>query len=88
MPSISFHDINEYLVCLTCWWVIISLLGYLLSFDMCIHTNLNATCRLGPMVAMLRNSAVATYSVSLPPQKLEFSSSIKGDLLKRETDDV
>lgn len=43
---------------------------------------------LGPMVAMLRNSAVATYSVCLPPQKLEFSSSIRGDLLKRETDDV
>lgn len=43
---------------------------------------------LGPMVAMLRYSPVSTYSVSLPPQKLEFSSSIRGDLIKRETDNV
>lgn len=50
--------------------------------------HLNAICRLGPMVAMLRYSLVATYSVSLPTQKLEFSNSIKGEFLKKEIENV
>ncbi|XAR55617.1 1-phosphatidylinositol-3-phosphate 5-kinase [Bertholletia excelsa] len=43
---------------------------------------------LGPMVAMLRYSQVATYSTSLPPQKLEFTNSIKEDLLNKEFENV
>lgn len=46
------------------------------------------TCRLGRMVAMFKYSTVTTYSVFLPPKKLEFSSSIKGEFLKQEFDDV
>ncbi|PHU19672.1 putative 1-phosphatidylinositol-3-phosphate 5-kinase FAB1D [Capsicum chinense] len=43
---------------------------------------------LGRMVAMFKYSTVTTYSVFLPPKKLEFSSSIKGEFLKQEFDDV
>ncbi|XP_052201496.1 putative 1-phosphatidylinositol-3-phosphate 5-kinase FAB1D [Diospyros lotus] len=43
---------------------------------------------LGPMIAMLKHSPVATYSVSLPPQRLEFTNSIRSELLKRETEIV
>ncbi|GLU06835.1 hypothetical protein SLE2022_238250 [Rubroshorea leprosula] len=42
---------------------------------------------LGPMAAMFKYSPVATYTVSLPPQKLEFSNSIRTDL-KEEYDKV
>ncbi|XP_059280352.1 putative 1-phosphatidylinositol-3-phosphate 5-kinase FAB1D isoform X1 [Lycium ferocissimum] len=43
---------------------------------------------LGRMVAMFKYSTVRTYSVYLPPKKLEFSSSIKGEFLKQEFNDV
>ncbi|KAK9069464.1 hypothetical protein SSX86_011368 [Deinandra increscens subsp. villosa] len=43
---------------------------------------------LGSMVAMFRYSTVATYSVSLPLWKVEFSNSMEGDYLKNEVDDV
>ncbi|KAK4490086.1 hypothetical protein RD792_000741 [Penstemon davidsonii] len=43
---------------------------------------------LGPMVAMFRYSPVATYSVSLPSQKIEFHSSVKGDYLKKDFENV
>ncbi|KAL4583281.1 hypothetical protein LXL04_007851 [Taraxacum kok-saghyz] len=43
---------------------------------------------LGSMVAMFRYSTVATYSVSLPHWKVEFSDSILGDFLKQEVEDV
>ncbi|KAK4483851.1 hypothetical protein RD792_011060 [Penstemon davidsonii] len=43
---------------------------------------------LGPMVAMFKYSSVATYSVSLPPQKMEFNSSIRGDFLKKDSENV
>ncbi|XP_006351186.1 putative 1-phosphatidylinositol-3-phosphate 5-kinase FAB1D isoform X1 [Solanum tuberosum] len=43
---------------------------------------------LGRMVAMFKYSTVTTYSVFLPPKKLEFSSSIKGEFLKQEFNDV
>ncbi|XP_059631892.1 putative 1-phosphatidylinositol-3-phosphate 5-kinase FAB1D [Cornus florida] len=43
---------------------------------------------LGPMAAMLRYSPVATYSVSVPPQRLEFSNSIRPELLKKESENV
>lgn len=43
---------------------------------------------LGQMVAMMRYSHVQTYSVTLPPQKIEFNHSIKEVLLKREIDHV
>ncbi|KAL3845590.1 hypothetical protein ACJIZ3_002993 [Penstemon smallii] len=43
---------------------------------------------LGPMVAMFRYSPVATYSVSLPSQKMEFHSSVKGDYLKKDSENV
>lgn len=39
------------------------------------------------MAAMFKYSPVATYTVSLPPQKLEFSNSIRTDL-KEEYDKV
>ncbi|KAL5097352.1 hypothetical protein RYX36_001679 [Vicia faba] len=43
---------------------------------------------LGSMVAMFRYSSVATYTVSMPPQKLEFGGSIKQEWLMEETDKV
>ncbi|KAL3504039.1 hypothetical protein ACH5RR_033880 [Cinchona calisaya] len=43
---------------------------------------------LGPMVSMFKYSKVATYLVSLTPQKLEFGNSIKGGLLNKEFETV
>ncbi|KAG6419831.1 hypothetical protein SASPL_116343 [Salvia splendens] len=43
---------------------------------------------LGPMVAVFKYSSVATCSVSLPPQKMEFNASVKKEFLKKESDDV
>ncbi|KDP34673.1 hypothetical protein JCGZ_11021 [Jatropha curcas] len=43
---------------------------------------------LGPMAAMFKYSPVTTSTVSLPPQKLEFSHSIRYDWLKREFENV
>ncbi|GFP81328.1 putative 1-phosphatidylinositol-3-phosphate 5-kinase fab1d [Phtheirospermum japonicum] len=43
---------------------------------------------LGPMVAMFKYSTVVTYSVSLPPQKMEFGSSVKGEFLKKDSENV
>ncbi|KAL0314231.1 UNVERIFIED_CONTAM: putative 1-phosphatidylinositol-3-phosphate 5-kinase FAB1D [Sesamum angustifolium] len=43
---------------------------------------------LGPMVAMFKYSPVITYSVSLPPQKMEFNSSVRGELLKKDSENV
>uniref|UniRef100_A0A5B7CCC5 1-phosphatidylinositol-3-phosphate 5-kinase n=1 Tax=Davidia involucrata TaxID=16924 RepID=A0A5B7CCC5_DAVIN len=43
---------------------------------------------LGPMVAMLRYSPVATYSVSVPPQMLAFNNSIRSEFLKKEIENV
>ncbi|KAG8633375.1 hypothetical protein MANES_18G097800v8 [Manihot esculenta] len=43
---------------------------------------------LGTLAAMFKYSPVATYTVSLPPKKLEFSHSIVYDGLKREFDNV
>ncbi|GLU16427.1 hypothetical protein SLE2022_328620 [Rubroshorea leprosula] len=43
---------------------------------------------LGPMVAMFKYSSVASYTVSLPPQKLEFNNSIRSDWLKEECEKV
>ncbi|XP_038697035.1 putative 1-phosphatidylinositol-3-phosphate 5-kinase FAB1D [Tripterygium wilfordii] len=43
---------------------------------------------LGCMIAMFRYSPVTTYTVSLPPQKLEFRSSIRQEWLKREFENV
>ncbi|XAR62641.1 1-phosphatidylinositol-3-phosphate 5-kinase [Bertholletia excelsa] len=42
----------------------------------------------GSMVAMLRSSSIATYSVSPPPQKLSFSNPIRGNFLEREIEIV
>ncbi|KAK3230343.1 hypothetical protein Dsin_002224 [Dipteronia sinensis] len=39
---------------------------------------------LGPMVAMFRYSSVTNYTVSMPPQKLEFNNSINKEWLKGE----
>ncbi|KAL2231930.1 UNVERIFIED_CONTAM: putative 1-phosphatidylinositol-3-phosphate 5-kinase FAB1D [Sesamum indicum] len=44
--------------------------------------------KLGPMVAMFKYSPVITYSVSLPPQKMEFNSSVRGELLKKDSENV
>ncbi|TKY51496.1 putative 1-phosphatidylinositol-3-phosphate 5-kinase FAB1D [Spatholobus suberectus] len=43
---------------------------------------------LGHMVAMLRYSSVATYTVSMPPRKLEFSGAIRQEWLLKETENV
>ncbi|KAJ4846089.1 hypothetical protein Tsubulata_016727 [Turnera subulata] len=43
---------------------------------------------LGPMAAMFKYSAVTTYGVALPPEKLEFINSIGHDVLKREVHDL
>ncbi|GAB2291202.1 hypothetical protein Dimus_025460 [Dionaea muscipula] len=43
---------------------------------------------LGPMVAMFRYSRVATYTVSVPSQKLCFTNLIKDEWLKKETENV
>lgn len=40
------------------------------------------------MVAMFKYSPVATYSVTLPPQMMEFSGSVKREFLKKDSDDV
>ncbi|KAL6525181.1 hypothetical protein OROMI_030774 [Orobanche minor] len=43
---------------------------------------------LGPMVAMFKYSTVVTYSVSLPPQKMELSSSVKVEFFKKDSENV
>lgn len=43
---------------------------------------------LGPMVAIFKYSSVTTYTVSLPPQMLEFNDSVRADWLKNEYDKV
>ncbi|KAK7343793.1 hypothetical protein VNO77_12828 [Canavalia gladiata] len=43
---------------------------------------------LGHMVAMFRYSSVTTYTVSMPPQKLEFGGAIKQEWLLKETENV
>ncbi|KAL9261618.1 putative 1-phosphatidylinositol-3-phosphate 5-kinase FAB1D [Drosera capensis] len=43
---------------------------------------------LGPMVAMFRYSQVATYTVSVPSQKMSFTNSIKDEWMKKETENV
>ncbi|XP_057973777.1 putative 1-phosphatidylinositol-3-phosphate 5-kinase FAB1D isoform X2 [Malania oleifera] len=43
---------------------------------------------LGSMVAMFRYSPVVTYSVALPPQKLDFSNSIRKSWLDKEIENV
>lgn len=40
------------------------------------------------MVAMFRYSEVAVYTVAMPPQKLEFNSSMRQGHLIRETENV
>jgi len=45
-------------------------------------------CRLGSKVAMFQYSRVARYKVSLPAQKLVFSSSINTDWLQNEIESV
>ncbi|MBA0587779.1 hypothetical protein Gorai_000900 [Gossypium raimondii] len=42
----------------------------------------------GPMVAMFSCSSVTTYTMSMPPQQLEFSKSIRSDWLKEEFENV
>lgn len=40
------------------------------------------------MVAVFRYSSVTTYTVSMPPQKLEFSGAIRQEWLLKEVDNV
>jgi len=40
------------------------------------------------MVAMFRYSSVTTYTVSMPPQKLEFNGAMKQEWLLKETKNV
>ncbi|KAK1403650.1 1-phosphatidylinositol-3-phosphate 5-kinase [Heracleum sosnowskyi] len=48
-----------------------------------LHTDFLYFFGLGPMIAMLRYSPVTKYSVSLPPEKLNFSCQINGDCLNK-----
>ncbi|PKI73475.1 hypothetical protein CRG98_006056 [Punica granatum] len=43
---------------------------------------------LGPMAAMFRYSPVTTYTVSMPPQMLDFNNPVRPKLLVRESDNV
>ncbi|KAF8018264.1 hypothetical protein BT93_H3225 [Corymbia citriodora subsp. variegata] len=43
---------------------------------------------LGPLVAMFRYSPVTTYTISMPPQKLEFNSSIRSEWFAKEVEKV
>ncbi|XP_027364177.1 putative 1-phosphatidylinositol-3-phosphate 5-kinase FAB1D isoform X2 [Abrus precatorius] len=43
---------------------------------------------LGHMIAMFRYSSVTTYTVSMPPRKLEFSGSIRQEYLSKEIENV
>ncbi|XP_047977654.1 putative 1-phosphatidylinositol-3-phosphate 5-kinase FAB1D isoform X1 [Salvia hispanica] len=43
---------------------------------------------LGPMVAMFKYSLVSTYSVSLPPQMMQFNYSGGGEFLKKDSENV
>ncbi|XP_020231684.1 putative 1-phosphatidylinositol-3-phosphate 5-kinase FAB1D isoform X2 [Cajanus cajan] len=43
---------------------------------------------LGHMVAMFRYSSVNTYTVSMPPRKLEFSGAMRQEWLLKETENV
>ncbi|BAT94383.1 hypothetical protein VIGAN_08098200 [Vigna angularis var. angularis] len=43
---------------------------------------------LGHMVAMFRYSSVTTYTVSMPPQKLEFNGAMRQEWLLKETKNV
>ncbi|KAL1543912.1 1-phosphatidylinositol-3-phosphate 5-kinase [Salvia divinorum] len=43
---------------------------------------------LGPMVAMFKYSLVSTYSVSLPPQLIQFNYSGGGEFLKKDSENV
>lgn len=45
-------------------------------------------CRLGPMVAMFKNSPIVTYTVSVPPVKLPFCNSIRQDWFAKEIENV
>jgi 1-phosphatidylinositol-3-phosphate 5-kinase len=40
------------------------------------------------MVAMFKYSSVTTYTISVPPQKLEFSGAMKQEWLLKETENV
>lgn len=55
---------------------------------MFIMVTLSNNCRSGPMVAKFKYSTVAIYNVSVPPQKLEFSNSIRQEWLRKETENV
>lgn len=43
---------------------------------------------LGPIVAIFRYSPVTTYTISMPPQKLEFNSSVRSDWFAKEIEKV
>ncbi|KAK1371873.1 1-phosphatidylinositol-3-phosphate 5-kinase [Heracleum sosnowskyi] len=60
-------------------------------FSICghpMHTDCLYFFGLGPMIAMLRYSAVTTYSVSLPPEKLKFDSQISAQRLRKAFDSI
>ncbi|CAN1235338.1 Putative 1-phosphatidylinositol-3-phosphate 5-kinase FAB1D [Linum perenne] len=43
---------------------------------------------LGPLAALFKYSQVTTHTISLPPQKLDFSNSVRHEGLRREFEDV
>ncbi|PHU14820.1 putative 1-phosphatidylinositol-3-phosphate 5-kinase FAB1C [Capsicum chinense] len=65
-----------------------SLFDRLASCGHSLHRDFLDFFGLGNMVAVFKYSTVTTYSVSLPPEKLEFSSSVNGEFLKKDFEDV
>uniref|UniRef100_A0A165X1R2 1-phosphatidylinositol-3-phosphate 5-kinase n=1 Tax=Daucus carota subsp. sativus TaxID=79200 RepID=A0A165X1R2_DAUCS len=71
----------------------LSLTNHLLPsrFSICghqLHNNFLYFFGLGPMIAMLRYSPVTKYSVSLPPEKLNFSCQISGERLGKYIESI
>ncbi|VFQ70830.1 unnamed protein product [Cuscuta campestris] len=54
----------------------------------CLHRDFALFFGLGPMVAMLRYTPVATYLVSLPPLHLEFGNPLIAEFLNRDIENV
>lgn len=74
-------NLSCFILCYTSIYTKYSIMMYLQIF-------LLMENRLGPMAAMFKYSPFTTYTVSVPPQKIQFSSSIRQDWLTKETKDV
>ncbi|CAN4099874.1 unnamed protein product [Withania somnifera] len=64
-----------------------SLFNRLASCGHYLHQDFLYFFGLGNMVAVFKYSTVTTYSVSLPPEKLEYNSSVNGAVLEKDFED-